>query len=401
VDNLTHSLIGLCIGKSAKASSKSDRHQNVIAAVIASNIPDVDILYYWISGAPPIGYLMQHRGYTHTVIIGAFLAILSSYLSAALCSKPIRWNMRIVLICLAGVYLHLLFDFFNSYGVHPFWPFHNGWIYGDSLFIIEPLIWFSLLAYALWSSERLWSRAVWTALSVACFSIFWILAPLGLSMKILLSFLFLLLNLFQSWHRGSLTMAWSSLAGVVLLFTGASWVAEIKMRDYIQNEFSSETLIQLSQTPFPANPFCWTNIMVSQSEPNLYVARRGTQSLLEPWISCDQSFRAVQQESLKSFSSAPLGRMGPHSVMNWEVEYINSMTSLRDLYFNNCRVRAAMQFYRTPFWTENFMDDLRYIRNDQASFARLDLTSAECPVWLTPWKPPLYKILSPTILFDH
>src|SRR4051812_26763726 len=32
-------------------------------------------------------------------------------------------------------------DFTNSYGVHPFWPFYNGWSYGDSVFIVEPLIW--------------------------------------------------------------------------------------------------------------------------------------------------------------------------------------------------------------------------------------------------------------------
>ncbi len=40
-----------------------------------------------------------------------------------------------------GTFLHLGMDFLNSYGVHPFWPVENGWFYGDSMFIVEPLYW--------------------------------------------------------------------------------------------------------------------------------------------------------------------------------------------------------------------------------------------------------------------
>jgi len=401
VDNLTHSLIGLCLGKSAKSNTKSDRAQNLVAAILSSNIPDVDIFYYGISGAPPVGYLIQHRGYTHTLVAGFALAVICVYLSALICAKPLRWSTRVFFISLAGVFLHLLFDFFNSYGVHPFWPFHNGWIYGDSLFIIEPMIWFSLLAYAVWSSERTWSRITWMIVSFACFFIFWALAPLGLWMKVVLTSIFVFLNGFQAWYRGSLTMAWSSLIGIVLIFVGSSWVAESKMKKYIETEFSQESLLQLAQTPFPANPFCWSNVMVSESEPELYITRRGTQSLLEPWISCDRSFRPVRQNALQTPADFTSERPSFNSSIVWDVEHVNSMTGLRDLYFNNCRVQAAMQFYRAPFWTEDFMDDLRFIRDDQPSFARLSLKDKDCPVWLTPWKPPLHMVLKPNVIFDH
>ena len=37
--------------------------------------------------------------------------------------------------------LHIAMDATNSYGVHPFWPFYDGWLYGDSVFIVEPLLW--------------------------------------------------------------------------------------------------------------------------------------------------------------------------------------------------------------------------------------------------------------------
>ena len=37
--------------------------------------------------------------------------------------------------------LHIGMDFMNNYGVHPFWPVDSRWWYGDSVFIIEPLLW--------------------------------------------------------------------------------------------------------------------------------------------------------------------------------------------------------------------------------------------------------------------
>ena len=36
---------------------------------------------------------------------------------------------------MCGTLLHLGMDFLNSYGVHPFWPIQNRWVYGDSVFI--------------------------------------------------------------------------------------------------------------------------------------------------------------------------------------------------------------------------------------------------------------------------
>jgi hypothetical protein len=44
-------------------------------------------------------------------------------------------------LALAGTLSHIALDFTNSYGVHPFWPLYNGWVYGDAVFIVEPWLW--------------------------------------------------------------------------------------------------------------------------------------------------------------------------------------------------------------------------------------------------------------------
>ena len=36
---------------------------------------------------------------------------------------------------------HIVADAWNSYGVHPFWPFDNHWYYGDAINIYEPWLW--------------------------------------------------------------------------------------------------------------------------------------------------------------------------------------------------------------------------------------------------------------------
>src|SRR6185503_16672422 len=49
-----------------------------------------------------------------------------------------RWVAGLLLACLSS---HLLLDWTNSYGVHPFWPIDDRWFYGDSVFIVEPWLW--------------------------------------------------------------------------------------------------------------------------------------------------------------------------------------------------------------------------------------------------------------------
>ncbi|MFO1468604.1 MAG: metal-dependent hydrolase, partial [Steroidobacteraceae bacterium] len=124
MDNLTHSIIGLIAGHAAaqiherRASvsiasatqvtdaASSRRVLYGLIGVIGGNLPDTDLLLTLRGGGgDKLAYLLDHRGYTHTVAGGAVLAL-------------------------------LLFA-----GVHPFWPWDDAWRYGDSVFIVEPLYW--------------------------------------------------------------------------------------------------------------------------------------------------------------------------------------------------------------------------------------------------------------------
>ena len=148
MDNLTHTLIGLIAGESIAHSTRARepglapatrRGLFVALAAIGGNLPDLDLLYSY-RGVPhdtqsKLSYVLQHRGYTHTVVGCLILAVLL-YAGAELWLRyrrvgvTRRDRLELAGMSMFGTFLHLGMDFLNSYGVYPFWPIKNGWFYG-------------------------------------------------------------------------------------------------------------------------------------------------------------------------------------------------------------------------------------------------------------------------------
>src|SRR4030095_2589138 len=153
MDNITHTLIGALLGETIARTTRGDssglssevrRNLLVATSAIGSNLPDVDVLYSFIGGK--VNYLLQHRGYSHT-IVGALLLAVATFAIArwilgqrgqAPSSKDLAWLAAVLAIT---PLLHIGMDFTNNYGVHPFWPLFDRWFYGDAVFIAEPLLW--------------------------------------------------------------------------------------------------------------------------------------------------------------------------------------------------------------------------------------------------------------------
>ena len=160
MDNLTHTLIGFVAGETIARctadapgglSAATRRSYFVTVAAIGSNIPDLDLLLTYGGFAPgKVGYLLHHRGHTHT-LIGCILLALLLHACVEIWAHWRKHKLSrsdrvgIAGVALLGALLHLFMDGLNSYGVHPYWPFENGWVYGDSVFIIEPLYWLSAI----------------------------------------------------------------------------------------------------------------------------------------------------------------------------------------------------------------------------------------------------------------
>ncbi len=146
LDNITHTLTGLAL---ASAGLGRATPYATAALVIGSNLPDCD----WCSGlAGKSGYLIHHRGVTHSLLGIAIESLLLPpffILWWKLCGEGKRPRyLPLAALSAVATILHVLMDGLNTYGIRPFLPFLDTWYYGDIAFIVDPWIWL-ILAFAL------------------------------------------------------------------------------------------------------------------------------------------------------------------------------------------------------------------------------------------------------------
>lgn len=153
MDNLCHTLAGAAL---AEAGLKRTTRSGYATLLIASNLPDIDVLVF----ATSVPSIVFRRGWTHGIVAQALLPLLLAA-AVALVSRrgwardggpPARFGALVALAYL-GVYAHVFLDFLNNYGVRLLFPFDRRWFYGDTLFIVDLWMWL-VLAGGVWLSRR-------------------------------------------------------------------------------------------------------------------------------------------------------------------------------------------------------------------------------------------------------
>ncbi|MDQ4420691.1 metal-dependent hydrolase [Sphingobium sp. DEHP117] len=182
MDNLTHSMVGAVLGQTGL---KRTSGLGMAALVIGANIPDIDASCTLL-GTPS---LALRRGLTHGPLA---LLVLPLALTGGLILFD-RWQQRrgtrpaaraplnalwLLALSVIGMLSHLGLDWLNSYGIRLLEPFSSRWFYGDTLFIIDLVMWVVLIGGFIWSrraeksgSER-WRARGQIILTAACAYIF-------------------------------------------------------------------------------------------------------------------------------------------------------------------------------------------------------------------------------------
>jgi inner membrane protein len=127
MDNVTHSLVGLMLGRAWGRPT--------MMMVVAANLPDVDIIS-WAGG--PLTYIEYHRGITHSLLALPLMALIPMLLF-----RTRSWQSYAA--CLVGVLSHLLLDWTNTYGVRMLLPFSGRWLHLDTVAVVDPWIWLAFL----------------------------------------------------------------------------------------------------------------------------------------------------------------------------------------------------------------------------------------------------------------
>jgi inner membrane protein len=402
MDNATHTLAAILVAEAAllvrsrhaRDTPPALRFAALAVSVAANNFPDLDFVYAGITGGK-LGYLLHHRGHTHTLATAlpqaaAALALVAPFVRRA--RQPLGrpdWYV-LALLALVGPVVHIAMDFSNNYGVHPFWPLNNRWYYGDFVFIVEPLLFCAIVPALFWSARTRLGRALLglTLLTVLGLMFASGIVPLAMSVAVAVLAFVLFVVLRRAAPITRVLVALLASSSVALAFFAASRIAEARLHRFAVELFPRAITHDIIATPLPANPLCFDFILV-QTEAEAYVLRPGMLSLgpANPgW--CGKGVRGARTLELapENVTREPLALAGRFAV---------SRASLAEL-AASCQGLAFLRFARAPFVAEaaagggRAIGDARYDREPGLGFAELslDARSKDCPRFVPPWLPP-------------
>ena len=420
MDNATHAFAGMMLADATSTwierrtgvpLDQPLRRTLVALGIVAAELPDADLLYSGpVMGMGKLGYLLHHRGHTHTVVFAVASALLMWWLVLSIRQRNRVANARerlpLLVLTMAGTLSHLLLDFTNSYGVHPFWPIDNRWVFGDSVFIVEPWLWVVAIPPLLLAARRTWTRVVLSLLLCAILAASWTLGQMPQQVALVLILGAALWCLAQFWIRPSRrvwagVLAWGAIEAV---FTISSDRARAMLRN---SQSPDETVVDIVLTPGAANPLCFDALIVSLSA----TAYRVRSASVAPWTNARVDSRSSRQACrLRAATSRFLALTGavalPSLMANgvtWGEQWSAPRSELLALASSRCEVAAAMRYMRVPVWQRESdgatrLSDARFGAG-AGGFAEIRVSAGPCPfsprVWIPPWTPPRAETLAP------
>jgi inner membrane protein len=240
MDPVTHFMTGAVL---ARTGFNRKAAYATLAMTLAAEAPDLDVLWS-IKG--PIAAFEHHRGWTHTFLGVPFEAAAVTgvvwlghrwlqkrradkghHVRESSAKAPIHW-WRIYFFSAIALLSHILLDWTNNYGVRPFFPFNPRWYAGSFIFIIEPVLFFLLLA---------------ALVAPALFGL--VGSEVGER---------------RVRYRGR-GWAIAALAGIVA-FWGWRWIEREKAIEMTRAAgITQEQIVRITADPYPVNPFRWQTLI--------------------------------------------------------------------------------------------------------------------------------------------
>lgn len=413
MDNATHAFVGLAVGElihrllpeeKTEADTNTRRALLLFMCAAASNFPDLDLVLYPLI-AKPLGYLLHHRGHSHTFLWEIPQALLL-FFGTMLCwpkarrlvkSSPAAKRGALITLGL-GFILHISMDFLNSYGVHPLAPFDSHWYYGDMVFIIEPLFWATLGVAVVMTFKNKILKSFWLLflLGIPAFATFKGYIPWSSLALLLATAAALIVVQRKAKPRDvlALSFAVAVAVGFVIIQGFASAQAKQNIKAALEKKDFGFKVLDSAVNSFPSNPLCWSYTSISLNEQlGSYRLRNGIVSLkpdLLPVSKCSPGlFRGYIPAENAPDNSPEIAYFGEFDG-NWgEIKKLNQV---------DCHFNAWMRFARMPYVTSTSAVDLRFaVVSARGNFSGLDFENFKgqaCPTNVPQWIPPRQDLLN-------
>jgi inner membrane protein len=407
MDNVTHALAGLLLAdltvhqlarRTRAPVDRGVRRTAAVLGVVAAEFPDLDILYSGpVLGMGKLGYLLHHRGHTHTVLVALVCAVLlwglTLALSRAVRDGPARGAM--LALALAGTLSHVLLDFTNSYGVHPFWPLDNAWYYGDAVFIVEPWLWVIAIPPLLFGARSVAGRGLLALALLAILGASWMLGvvPRGIAA--------LLTGAAIVWLAGARALPAPRAVGLALgawlAFESLGFAASRAAHAQVAAAVTAG-LADVVLTPAAADPLCFDAIVVEATDMDY----RATRASVAAWPALRDVAACGAAPSREAVLGGPTAGLGgglvpstraPTVAIAWRTTWAAPRDELVAI-AARCDVRAALGFMRVPVWEiapdgAVRLSDLRYgFGGDGFADVAFGAATGPCPRFVPPWVPP-------------
>jgi len=422
MDNATHAFAGLLLADATvewierRTGRPADRRLRRVAVglgIVAAELPDADLLYSGpVTGLGNLGYLLHHRGHTHTLLFALASAMVMWWIvlwlrrRAAGDSTPDeRERLPLLVLAVIGTLSHIVLDFTNSYGVHPFWPLDNRWVYGDAVFIVEPWIWVIAIPALLFGPRRNWSRVLLSLLLLAILAAAWFLGQLTTALALAVTVGAALWLGVQRWIP-----ARSRTAAAIALWLGTELTFGVSSARAVNAALavvpSAEQVVDVVVSPGAANPFCFDALVITTTA-DTYRVRAAT---IAPWarVGTDDAPSGTPCQARGSatrFAGIPGTVVQAPRVegrITWSDEWLASRTDFTALARSRCEFAAALRFMRVPVWAQRgdtvMLSDLRF-GVGTAGFSDVRISPGSCTLsrraWIPPWDPPRADVLRP------
>lgn len=288
--------------------------------------------------------------------------------------------------------LHLLMDFLNSYGIHPFHPFDSRWLYGDMVFILEPFFWIACGVPMAMMTPLPALRVLLLALLVGAPLFFTAQGFLPWGSFAVLALVALVTGVLQrhSGKNGRRGLAAALGLGVAFIAVQgiASGMAERRVTDALQAKNRANHVLDVALTSFPSNPLCWSFVSIEDNaQAGTYTLRRGVLSLAPRTLPVDACPVPLVRGTLPPTPAPDMAFLSSEH---------GSLDTLRLLKAGNCHLEAWLRFARVPSISEKDASDLRFGPDRKDNFTTMDFAAfggVECPRYVPQWDFPRSDLL--------
>lgn len=313
MDNLTHTLAGALL---AQTRLREWTPYATTTLVIAANLPDLDIVSRLTGGKA--AYLHYHRGVSHALVgvIALAAALTAAVLLLNRLRPPARRKeiplARLAATALLGLASHPLLDFTNSYGLRPFLPFSGKWVYGDLVFIVDPILWLILGgALFLLTSKTAAQKLAWGGLAVLVSIPVFLLPLFGSGVRTVWALSLVLLPVVR-WRSRQVPR---SLAATALTAVVAYWglrgvsheIAKARLGVYVQETWGESQNLRTAVLPTPGSPFVWRAIV--ETDDAIYTAEELDILAATKEVHFAKRRRATSDRDVRQALATPRGRV--------------------------------------------------------------------------------------------